>query len=253
MQRSLWLDDGTKATAVEKFLKIKIALWPRDKSLAEDALEEAFRSFLLNGTTSLAQLWEDTRLTWQALRNTFEGDENDRLAYSHTQPYARYWYLLNTVRLTLGLLAQPAYYRQGTRAMLFGGLGFVFARELVRAVDGSGIGLDATGKPVAGSWMGDSTTRKDLFPDVPAVEVAFAAFLDGFSGDNEGMRLSRRFSEPQVFFLTLCYLTCTCSSQDNLYGADCNRVVRNFQPFADAFRCAPSSKMNPTDKCRFFG
>ncbi|KAH8024736.1 hypothetical protein HPB51_001150 [Rhipicephalus microplus] len=63
---------------------------------------------------------------------------------------------------------------------------------------------------------------EDLFPDVPAVEVAFAAFLDGFSGDSDGLRLSPRFSEPQVFFLTLCYLTCTCSSQDNIYGADCN-------------------------------
>lgn len=94
--------------------------------------------------------------------------------------------------------------------------------------------------------------NEDLFPDVPAVEVAFAAFLDGFSTDSKVLRLSRRFSEPQVFFLTLCHLTCACSRHDNLYGADCNRVVRNFQPFADAFRCAPGSKMNPTDKCRFF-
>ncbi|KAL1438104.1 hypothetical protein MTO96_048197 [Rhipicephalus appendiculatus] len=262
-QGSLWLDVRTKAAAVDKFSKVKIVLWPRDEFLTEDALDRAFQSFLLNGTASLAQLWEDTRLIWHALRDTSEGNENDRLPYSYTQPYARYWYLLNTVRLSLGLLAQPAYYSQGTRAMLFGGLGFLFARELVRAVDGSGVGLDSTGKPVAGSWMSDSTARvnfekrlrceEDLFPDVPAVEVAFAAFLDGSSGDSNDLRLSRRFSEPQVFFLTLCHLACVCSHHDNLYGADCNRVVRNFQPFADAFRCAPGSKMNPTDKCRFFG
>ncbi|XP_050039032.2 neprilysin-1-like [Dermacentor andersoni] len=209
---------------------------------------------------SLTQLWEETRLVWHALRDTPEADEDYRLPGSYTQPYARYWYLLNTVRLSLGLLAQPAYHREGTRAMLFGGLGFLFARQLVGAVDGSGIGVDAMGKPVAGSWIGDSTARVnfekrlrcevDLFPDVPAVEVAFAAFLDGASS---GLRLSRRFSELQVFFLTLCHLTCACGHPDNLYGADCNRVVKNFQPFADAFRCAPGSKMNPTNKCRFFG
>ncbi|KAH7954965.1 hypothetical protein HPB49_023447 [Dermacentor silvarum] len=257
---SLWLDDHSKAIAIEKFSKVRIALWPRDEYLTEDALERAFESFPRNGTVSLPQLWEETRLVWHALRDMPEADEDYRLPGSYTQPYARYWYLLNAVRLSLGLLAQPAYHREGTRAMLFGGLGFLFARQLVGAVDGSGIGVDATGKPVAGSWIGDSTARVnferrlrcevDLFPDVPAVEVAFAAFLDGAS---TGLRLSRRFSEPQVFFLTLCHLTCACGHPDNLYGADCNRVVRNFQPFADAFRCAPGSKMNPTNKCRFFG
>ncbi|KAH6936843.1 hypothetical protein HPB50_023722 [Hyalomma asiaticum] len=260
---SLWLDERTKAFAIDKFSKVKIALWPREGFLTKDALERAFESFPLNSTASLAQLWEETRVIWRTLRDTPEGSENDRLPFSYTQPYARYWYLLNTVRLSLGVLAQPAYHRQGTRAMLFGGLGFIFARQLVGAVDGSGVGLDATGKPVAGSWISDSTARVnfekrlgcevDLFPDVPAVEVAFAAFLDGSSSESEGFRLSHRFSEPQVFFLTLCHLTCACGHRDNQYGADCNRVVRNFQPFADAFRCAPGTKMNPTDKCRFFG
>ncbi|XP_070391564.1 uncharacterized protein [Dermacentor albipictus] len=259
-QGSLWLDDRTKAIAIEKFSKARITLWPRGEYLTADALERAFKSFPRNGTTSLTQLWEETRLVWHALRDTPEADEDYRLPGSYTQPYARYWYLLNTVRLSLGLLAHPAYHREGTRAMLFGGLGFLFARQLVGAVDGSGVGVDATGKPVAGSWIGDSTARVnferrlrcegDLFPDVPAVEVAFTAFLDGASN---GLRLSHRFSEPQVFFLTLCHLTCACGHPDNLYGADCNRVVRNFQPFADAFRCAPGSKMNPTNKCRFFG
>ncbi|XP_075545436.1 uncharacterized protein LOC142579279 isoform X3 [Dermacentor variabilis] len=259
-QGSLWLDDHTKAIAIEKFSKARIALWPRGEYLTEDVLERAFESFPRNGTMSLTQLWEETRLVWHALRDTPEAEEDYRLPGSYTQPYARYWYLLNTVRLSLGLLAHPAYHREGTRAMLFGGLGFLFARQLVGAVDGSGIGVDAMGKPVADSWIGDSTVRVnferrlrcevDLFPDVPAVEVAFAAFLDGASS---GLRLSHRFSEPQVFFLTLCHLTCACGHPDNLYGADCNRVVRNFQPFADAFRCAPGSKMNPTNKCRFFG
>ncbi|KAH7942321.1 hypothetical protein HPB49_022887 [Dermacentor silvarum] len=86
-----------------------------------------------------------------------------------------------------------------------------------------------------------------IFPEVPAMEVAYEAFKR--SVEENGTQLSKRrgcFSSPPA--LPPAALT----PADNLYGGDCNKAVMNFAPFAKAFGCPAGSKMNPATKCSFY-
>ncbi|XP_077549360.1 neprilysin-1-like [Haemaphysalis longicornis] len=54
--------------------------------------------------------------------------------------------------------------------------------------------------------------------------------------------------DEQLFFVSFCYSH--CSREDSLDSRLlCNVPLRNFQPFANAFRCAPDSYMNPRNRC----
>ncbi|KAH6925913.1 hypothetical protein HPB50_011880 [Hyalomma asiaticum] len=113
------------------------------------------------------------------------------------------------------------------------------------------------------SWLSESSHKAfdqrtfgclpsyvSVFPEIPAIEVAYAAFKRQLR-DND-TQLSEELTEEKVFFITACMITCATTAADNIYGGDCNKAVMNFAPFAEAFQCAPGSKMNPEKKCTFF-
>ncbi|XP_037576798.2 endothelin-converting enzyme 1-like [Dermacentor silvarum] len=190
------------------------------------------------------------------------GEEELLLGDSTQLPYADYEQMLNRLSLSLGALAPPLFCKDGTNAMLYGGLLYFYARMLITAIDSAGVKFNAQGEFVS-SWLSDSTKdtyeqralhclpgNTSIFPEVPAMEVAYAAFKRHHQANN--IRLSEELTEEKVFFITACLATCAMTPADNLYGGDCNKAVMNFAPFAEAFSCPVGSKMNPASKCTFY-
>lgn len=93
-----------------------------------------------------------------------------------------------------------------------------------------------------------------VFPEIPALEVAYAAYRRSFADGGEEMPqgIPGGLSADQVFFMTMCYMTCTLPGAVGTQSVDCNKAVRNSEAFAQAFRCTPGSPMNPKKKCTFF-
>nr|XP_037274647.1 neprilysin-1-like [Rhipicephalus microplus] len=89
-----------------------------------------------------------------------------------------------------------------------------------------------------------------IFPEVPAIEVAYEAFKQ--HQEEHDPQLSEELTEEKVFFITACLSSCAKTPTDNLYGGDCNKAMMNFAPFAEAFGCPAGSKMNPAEKCTFY-
>ncbi|XP_054922330.1 membrane metallo-endopeptidase-like 1 [Dermacentor andersoni] len=258
----VWLDEQTKHVATQKLLRVRTALWPPAEFLTDNVLEDIYGKFPENNDTTFANLWIATRRNERNLSGTPVGVLAHSLIESTALPYAQYEHLLNEVRLAVGALAPPLYYRDGTKAMLYGGLGFFYAKSLISTFDSAGTKVDDQGRIVS-SWLSDQSQQEferrvhdcleknsTVFPEVPAMEVAHAAFLR--DSRSSPTRLSPNLTEHQVFFVTTCAASCALSASDNLYGGDCNKAVMNFAPFAEAFNCPVGSKMNPISKCTFF-
>ncbi|XP_075550473.1 endothelin-converting enzyme 2-like [Dermacentor variabilis] len=258
----VWLDEKTKHVAKQKLLRARTALWPPPEFLTDHVLEDIYGKFPEKNDTTFMNMWIATRQNERNLSGTPAGVLEQSLLESTALPYAQYEHLLNEVRLAVGALTPPLYYRDGTKAMLYGGLGFFYAKSLISTIDSAGTKVDDQGRIVS-SWLSEQSQQEferrvhgclennlTVFPEVPAMEVAHAAFLR--DSRSSSPRLSPNLTEHQVFFVTTCAASCALSASDNLYGGDCNKAVMNFAPFAEAFSCPVGSKMNPISKCTFF-
>ncbi|XP_037576793.1 endothelin-converting enzyme 1 [Dermacentor silvarum] len=256
-----WLDNETKQVAVEKFRNVRTVLWPSNQFLKAEALRKVYANFTDNAK-SFTEYWIETRRSQRLMFGSEAAEEELLLGDSTQLPYAEFEHVLNRLSLSLGALASPLYYKNGTNAMLHGGLLYFYARALIAAIDSEGVKIDPQGKLVS-SWLSQSVQdtfvqrtlsclpgNASIFPEVPAMEVAYAAFNRHHQEHN--IRLSEDLTEEKVFFITACLATCATTPADNLYGGDCNKAVMNFAPFAKAFNCPAGSKMNPASKCTFY-
>ncbi|XP_049527505.1 endothelin-converting enzyme 1 [Dermacentor silvarum] len=258
---SSWLDNKTIQVAAEKLENVRTVVWPLDKFLYAEALEEVYRNFTDNAS-SFAEFWIETRRSQRQLFGT-EAAEEELLLGDNTQlPYADYVQVRNRLSLSLGALAPPLYYPDGTKAMLHGGVLYLYARALISAIDNEGVKISPRGEIVS-TWLSEEVQdtfeqrslgclpgNASIFPEVPAMEVAYEAFKRHV--EENDAQLSEDLTEQKVFFITACLSSCAMTPADNLYGGDCNKAVMNFAPFAKAFACPVGSKMNPATKCSFF-
>ncbi|KAH7953763.1 hypothetical protein HPB49_011974 [Dermacentor silvarum] len=271
-----WLDNATKVNARNKLSRARTLLWPANDLLTDEALSIMYSGFPddMHATgETFAELWLHSRQALYDLEtdNVYRGTAAD-MPPNMRLPLAKYDYLRNTVRISVQALSKPMYYAQGTDSMFYGGLGFVYARELVKSLDGEGMSYDADGN-VGHDWASDvwritmverrfclafhgsgnkrvTTTAGDyrLFPDTPALEVAYTALEQALASDPRSTRVLEAYTEQQLFFITLCYLMCGGA---NPGPTDCNRALRHFRPFAQHFNCAQGSKMVASKQCNF--
>ncbi|KAL3195666.1 hypothetical protein MRX96_001793 [Rhipicephalus microplus] len=232
---STWLDSNTSRVAVRKLENVRTILWPAEKFLEPMKLEKAYESFP-ESAASFIEYWIETRRRQRALFGTDAAAEELLVSSSKALPYAR------------GCCMEVC--------------STLYAQALVGAVDSDGVRVDPQGN-IGPSWLGE-TSRKafeqrtfgclpnsgNIFPEIPAMEVAYASFKRQHQRNDS--QLSEELTEEKVFFITACMITCAMTPADNVYGGDCNKAVMNFAPFAEAFQCAPGSNMNPERKCTFF-
>nr|XP_054926280.1 uncharacterized protein LOC126530400 [Dermacentor andersoni] len=259
--RASWLDNKTKQVAVEKLKNVRTVVWPPDKFLNAEALEQAYANFT-GSAPSFTEFWIDTRRSQRRLFGTEAAELELSLGDNSRLPYVEYVHVLNRLSLSLGALAAPLYYPNGTKAMLHGGILYLYARALVGAIDNEGVTINSQGEIVS-SWLSKDLQKTfeqrtlgclpgnvSIFPEVPAMEVAYEAFKRSL--EDKAAQLSEDLTEEKVFFITACLSACATTPADNLYGGDCNKAVENFAPFAKAFNCTVGSKMNPAPKCSFY-
>ncbi|XP_049526948.1 endothelin-converting enzyme 2-like isoform X2 [Dermacentor silvarum] len=258
---SSWLDNETKHAAVAKLTNVRTIVWPSDKFLTAKALEKVYGNFT-DSAPSFVEYWIETRRS-QRLMFGSEAAEQELLLRDNAQlPYVEYVHVLNRLSVALGALAPPLYYQDGTKAMLHGGVLYQYARELLRAIDNEGVKINQHGEFVW-NWLSEDQREPfkkrtqdclpnnvSIFPEVPAMEVAYEAFKRNVN-ENEA-QLAPDLTEEKVFFITACLPSCAVTPADNLYGGDCNKAVMNFAPFAEAFGCPVGSNMNPATKCTFY-
>ncbi|KAL3223978.1 hypothetical protein MRX96_027047 [Rhipicephalus microplus] len=256
-----WLDAKIKNMAVGKLRNVRTVLWPSKKFLAANVLEEVYKSFP-GYASSFTKFWIETRRSQRQLFGSEAAAEELVLGDNAKLPYVNYVDMLNRLSLSLGALAPPLYYPDGTNAMLHGGILYMYARALLGAVDNKGIMINSQGETITSlvsddvldtfeqRTLGCLPGNESIFPEVPAMEVAYAAFKLNFHVNDT--QLSEELTEEKVFFITACLSSCSTTPADNLYGGDCNKAVMNFAPFAKAFGCPVGSKMNPATKCSFY-
>ncbi|XP_075740857.1 endothelin-converting enzyme 1 [Rhipicephalus microplus] len=269
-----WLDNATKVASGKKIARAETLLWPPNDFVTDDVLSVMYSGFpedVLSADETFADLWLQSR---QALSDlvtdrSYEATAIDMLANTRL-PLAQYDYVRNTVRISVQALSAPLYYPQGTNAMFYGGLGFVYARELVKSLDGEGVTFDADGN-VGLDWSSDvwkitmvertfclaaqsgsaekrapKAKHNRLFPDIPALEVAYAALQWALALDPHPTRVLEQYTEQQLFFITLCYLMCGAAHPG---ARNCNNALRHFPPFAQHFDCAQGSGMKAAKPC----
>ncbi|XP_077551607.1 neprilysin-like [Haemaphysalis longicornis] len=257
-----WLDSESKRLASEKLNASILDLWPPEDLLGNTALTIMHQAFP-NKTRSFAVFWMEARKSVRDLFNDYKYQEALDMQANLALPLVDYDYLLNSVRISVQTMTPPVFYAHGTLAMFYGGLGYLYASHLMRALDTVGLRITTTGD-MSGLWL-SSTWRhavfdgdkcfgenQSYFPEIPALEVTYAALEQALvQSKNRQQRLPDGFSERQMFFVTMCFIM--CSRQGTQPNGDCNKAVMNFRPFAEEFHCPHNSRMKPRKQCSFFG
>ncbi|KAK8763357.1 hypothetical protein V5799_034034 [Amblyomma americanum] len=266
VQNAHWIDDESKASVADKLMAVKNALWPPAALLKGGELEKIYAGFP-ETQPSFAHYWVTTRQAAIAINRTREYEEAMLLLGNNFPEYADYDYVSNAAKMSLGVATPPAYYSGGTKSMLYGGLFFLMAMQLVKALDSEGITWTANGTAVDGTILSNSTLaaylareqchqggeNTSVFPEVPALEVTYSALAASrLQWHSDNLALAKKLPAEHVFFMTLCFLSCASPGARNPSAADCNKIVRNSELFAHVYKCAKGSKMNPEKKCSFF-
>lgn len=266
-EKSNWITYRTKVTAVAKLQGIIYGLWPADDVMNSSQASAKYYSDFPVPSSSFF----DSYFAVVKKRRSLVDHEHYEDVYttSFTTPHGpfRYFHVTNHILMTLSVLEPPLYYTNGTADMNYGGLGYHFAQHLVQAFDALGIQFDAKGADI--NWWSEESLRAyavrskcrvhdggasellDVFPFLPAMEVAIAAFRRRVSKQQNDLPLQglEDFSADQTFFLTYCHSLC---SKFLAAAHGCNYPLMNSLAFAKAFSCRNESFMNPANKCTFF-
>ncbi|KAH7937702.1 hypothetical protein HPB49_014834 [Dermacentor silvarum] len=183
-----------------------------------------------------------------------------------------YSYYYNKVYFAVGALEPPLFHAEGSFGITYGSLGTLLASSIARAFDDHGImyekgaeslwwssGRDAYDerfkcdlKAGAARSGRDATHASALWLPVLGLRASYDAFREAVKAERlvhvfhlEGLE---QYSDDQVFFMTYCLMTCAAGSN----GDECNVPVRQSRKFANAFKCAEATPMNPKEKCPFF-
>ncbi|KAK8785299.1 hypothetical protein V5799_008328 [Amblyomma americanum] len=260
---SSWMDGESRELAANKVASIQTLLWPTPRWLSNEALDALYSEYPSKEET-FGDFWINAQFAMARHNRTHDFEAAHSLPKNIGPPDFEYDYVLNNIEVPIGIVDRPLYYRRGTKAMFYGGLGFQMALEIVCALDKLGIRWNKDGEKVA-SILSEATIQifdakdsclKDegietVFPEIPALEIAYTAMVHAIQSDKDSLSI-QGLSEEKVFFMTICYMTCRSPNTQEVLGANCNKIVRNSPVFQKTFNCPSGSKMNPAKKCYFF-
>ncbi|KAH7984489.1 hypothetical protein HPB52_021534 [Rhipicephalus sanguineus] len=208
MVNSSWLSESSRVTAIEKYKSMRVKLWPPD--LAQEEVDKLYRCFPNSGR-SFVHIWIDgleclRRVSGTPFQESSRGMHN--VISSHSVIYD---YLSNSIDVAVTIFSRPVYYSYGTRAMFYGGVGFLFASQIMKAQDPTGLYITANASVVEGSWMSQSDSDEFqnrvqclgigaedyLVSHVAALEATYSAFAADDDLDYSRRSISRNLTEAQ--------------------------------------------------------
>nr|XP_037275724.1 membrane metallo-endopeptidase-like 1 [Rhipicephalus microplus] len=133
-----WLDSRIKKRAVEKVSTVHTVVWPSETFLSQSRLDEVYKDFP-DDAPSFTEFWIETHRRQRLLFGTDAALEELLLGDNNDLPYVRYVEVLNRLSVCIGALQPPLYYRDGTMAMLHGGLLYLYTRALISAIESEGV------------------------------------------------------------------------------------------------------------------
>nr|XP_050028059.2 endothelin-converting enzyme 1-like [Dermacentor andersoni] len=269
-----WLDDRARAEATaivnrtELMPKVWLSVGTRSQVATENQVRSYQDAFPSHVTSAFSGWLESARIHKMASPSW---PLNDSLLHLHGRfsymTYQNYW--CNTLYVHMAAVAPPIFNTAGPDSLNYGGLGFVIARELIRALDAKrGSFLD--GDRRIRSWMSPRSRKalqekatcpggQEALMEIAATEIALEAYRAAsrsvIPGDL-GTRSTRRrgiasgsgvavITEDMLFFLAMG------RSQCGAYPPSL-RFLRHVEEFSRVFSCSPGSRMNPPQKCSFF-
>ncbi|KAH6930121.1 hypothetical protein HPB50_009929 [Hyalomma asiaticum] len=259
---SSWLEEQGKREATEKLRALSTTIWPPEEYFSDDVLEKRYLYLQSPKGASFFANWLES---YVALRNPNETElYADTYNLHHMMSFLLfdYDYLTNDVYVAISALTNPVYYPRGSRSMFYGGLGFLYASQLLKSIDNIGRRVRANGtitEPWPLSEKGKLEIQRhcqeaiydvSFLSNLGALEVAHGRFLETLAVDG-GKVVTRSYTEEQVFFLTVCRILCELPASE-FATTSCNALLRNSPEFAAAFDCPYGSRMNPTEKCRYY-
>ncbi|XP_040073861.1 endothelin-converting enzyme 2-like [Ixodes scapularis] len=196
---------------IHKVRSIRFRLWP--SSSLENSLKKAFPSI----QHAYIDFWTNTSASAGSSLGLPLYDDLYGLP-GFLDPFVEYRPLDNILTISLNALSSPLYYNDGTRAIIYGGLGWQVARAIFKSTEGRAC--------------------KKACSDSHGLEASFAAYKASLS-ISESRALSI-FDSPvkagKVFFLSLVRGTCGTS------GKHINAMLKKFPPFAKIYGCAATGK-----------
>ncbi|XP_075723852.1 membrane metallo-endopeptidase-like 1 [Rhipicephalus microplus] len=135
---SNWMDGESKVRLSEKILTVKKSLWPPEAAVNVDMLDQVYGDFP-EDRASFAAKSLSTRMMASHVSMTGPYEEAMLLPWNSVPGNVLYDYVSNTIEIPTGIIAAPAYYTNGAKSMLYGGLLFLLATRLVQAFDSEGI------------------------------------------------------------------------------------------------------------------
>ncbi|KAG0431243.1 hypothetical protein HPB47_021955 [Ixodes persulcatus] len=258
---SPWINNKIKILALEKLEDMYLDVWPIDDDFGGETSSLLY-SRLGNMTDSFT---ENLVTVTENMRALIKRDPIKAIHSKQIAPpsgFLSYLYYLNQISVAPGGVDAPRFYENGTLAMTYGGIGISLARQVVKAFDPLGITIDDRRNAV--KWVDSATltayaarancnkTGESAFPTVVALEVSFSALKQAIEDQDVPfadfrLRDLKEYTEDQVLFITHCNGLCSLSREDS--ENECNLPLKQFPPFAETFKCAMGTPMNPLRNC----
>ncbi|KAH9373042.1 hypothetical protein HPB48_010017 [Haemaphysalis longicornis] len=134
-----------------KFTHMDVKLWPPDAFLVSEKLDMMYAGFPRAQSEPFFGTWVNSRKALQALMLSPLYYDLMIPRYSWHTRNALYLYTANSAWFSISALLPPSFFPQGNAVMSYSGLGFQLTRQLLRAVDDTGIHFDHAGK--VATWL----------------------------------------------------------------------------------------------------
>jgi predicted metalloendopeptidase len=273
-----WMDDPTRARALEKMKKIVNKIGYPDKWRDYSALTITPTDYAAN--VLAARAFESAR---QAAKI---GQPVDRTEWQMSPPTVNAYYdpTLNEIVFPAGILQQPFFDHSFPAAMNYGSMGMVMGHELTHGFDDEGRKFDGDGR-LTEWWAPEVSARFDEraacvvkqynnYPIADGINIKGDLTVGENIADIGGLREAYRaykaqnappanvpgLTDDQLFFVAAAQSWCTVSSPEfekmlalsNPHSSSKYRVIgpmSDSAEFAAAFGCAEGTRMHPKDAC----
>jgi predicted metalloendopeptidase len=284
LHRLAWMDDPTRAEAKDKLGRVFNKVGYPDKWRNYDRLVVDRSSYLANRMR--ADAFESVRQLDKI------GKPVDKAEWEMTPPTVNAYYeaSLNEMVFPAGILAPPFFDVKAGDPTNYGAIGMAMGHELTHGFDDKGRKFDGLGnlrdwwtptvgqafeqraeclarqyasyEPLTGERLDGHLTLGENIADLGGLKLALGAERAAHA-DAPPVGSAAGFDERQQIFLGFAQAWCAKrrdSYQRMLLTVDThspprfrvNGVAANLPEFAEAFACAPGSKMAPAQRCQFW-